>query len=116
MAKLATTGLTYSLSGDGFTGTPPVYAVARTNPAAVPPGSFTLAVGFNSIPVPAAAIGVTIVPPLGSTTTKTLKGVTGDQGIPIDPAGQTKLDFTAGQNAAIGITSGGIETLTLLWE
>ena len=68
------------------------------------------------IPVPAAALGVTIVPPPTSTNGKTLKGVTGDTGIPIDPANETSLTFTAGQNATLGITSIGAETITLFWK
>jgi hypothetical protein len=114
MAKTNTTSLSYSVSGESFLGTP-MFAQVFTNTSGLPPGSFTLAAGFNSIPVPATALGVTIVPPPGSTNTKTLKGVTGDTGIGVDPASPIVLKFTAAQIANIGITSGGVETLTLLW-
>lgn len=116
MAKTVTTVCTQTIAGDNFTGQGPLFSESLANAAAVPPGSFTLAAGFNSIAVPAAALGVVIVPPPGSANTKTLKGVTGDTGIPIDPAHTTTLTFTAAQNAAIGITSGGVEILTLLWK
>ena len=116
MAKLVTTVVQQTISGDNFTGQGPIFSESLANATGVPPGSFTLAAGFNSIPVPAAALGVVIVPPPGSANTKTLKGITGDTGIPIDPAHSTKLTFTAAQNATIGITSGGIEILTLLWQ
>lgn len=115
MAKTATTSVSYALSGDGFNGSPPLFAETFQNTSGTPPGSANLVAGFNSIPVPATALGVTIVPPPGSTNGKTLKGVTGDTGVPIDPANPTMLKFTAGQIANLGITSVGTETVTLLW-
>lgn len=115
MAKTATTSLSYSLSGDNFGGSGPLYSLSVSNLSGTPPGSFTLANGFNSIPIPAAALGVVIVPPPGSAVTKTIKGVTGDTGMPIDPANPTLLRFTAAQNANLGLTANGAETITLLW-
>lgn len=118
MAKTVTTTTTISISGDNFVGATsgPLFSETVTNTTGNVPGSFTLAAGFNSIPIPASAVGVIIVPPPGSAITKTLKGITGDTGIPIDPANSTRLKFTAGQNATFGITSSGIEVLGLLWE
>lgn len=114
MAKTVTLRVSYAVSGDGFSGSP-LYDQQFQNVSGTPPGSFTLAAGFNSIPVPATALGVLIVPPPTSTNGKTLKGITGDTGTAMGIATPFYLSFTAGQLATIGITSVGIETLTLLW-
>jgi hypothetical protein len=116
MSKTVTTVVQSTVVGDGFGGFGPLYNAAQVNVAGLPPSSFTLAVGFNTIPVPAAALGVVIVPQTGSVATKTLKGVTGDTGVPISPAGNCVLTWTAAQVASLGITSSAIETLTLIWQ
>jgi hypothetical protein len=116
MSKTVTTTVAVTLSGDGFAGAP-FYTVATVNTGGAPPGSFGLAVGFNTIPVPAAALGVTIVPPPGSVNSKILKGVTGDTGFPLAQSGSTVLPFNAaGAVASIGITSAAIETIELIWS
>src|SRR5271165_1777164 len=94
MSKTVTTTVAVTLSGDGFAGAP-FYTAAIVNTGGAPPGSFVLTVGFNTIPVPAAALGVTIVPPVGSVNVKTLKGVTGDTGFQLAQSGSTLLPFTA---------------------
>lgn len=116
MSKTVTTVVQSTVVGDGFGGFGPLYNSSTANPAGLAPSSVTLAAGFNSIPVPATALGVVIVPPTASTNGKALKGVTGDTGIPIAPAGVTVLTWTAAQVAALGITSVGAETLTLIWQ
>lgn len=114
MAKTVTTITQQVLSGDGFGGSP-LFDESIVNTAGLAPSSVALATGFNSIPVPAAALGVLIVPPPGSTTALTLKGVTGDTGIPIDPGNSTRLKWTAAQVATLGITAGAGVTVSLLW-
>jgi hypothetical protein len=116
MAITTTTTSTQTVSGNSYLGQAPLFSEIISNTSGNIPGSFVLANGFNSISIPATAVGVIIVPPSGSSVTKTLKGVTGDTGIPIDPANSTRLKFTAGQNSAFGITANGAETIGLLWE
>jgi hypothetical protein len=116
MAKTVTTTITSTVVGDGFGGIGPLYNSSVVNATGLPPSSVTLAAGFNSIPVPATALGVLIVPPAGSTNGKTLKGITGDTGVAVAPAGTLALVWTAGQVATFGITSVAIETLTLIWQ
>ena len=103
------------VTGDGFPGNGNFWSTTVTNVTGTTPGSFTLAAGFNSIAVPATATGVWIVPPPGSANGKTLKGVTGDTGLAFGPATPIMLSFTAALIATIGITSVGIETLSLFW-
>jgi hypothetical protein len=50
--------------------------------------------GANTIAVPSWASGVLIQPPSGNGVALTLKGVTGDTGIPISETGPTLLSFT----------------------
>lgn len=115
MAKTVVTSTTVSLSGDGWGGAP-LFSESVSNLSGSTPDSVLLAGGFNSIPVPATALGVTIVPPPGSVVTLTLKGITGDTGIPIDPINSTRLKFIAGQNATFGITASAPVTVGLIWS
>jgi hypothetical protein len=113
MAKTATLTVTMALSGDGFAG--PAFQTTVTNLTGVVPSQVITAVGFVSVAVPATATGALIVSPPGSTFVKTYKGITGDTGIAMDPAGPVFLKWTAGQIASFGILSTGIETLSVLW-
>jgi hypothetical protein len=47
----------------------------------------------STIPVPATALGVWIVPPTGSTVALSMKTVSGDTGIYIDPGQPTFINF-----------------------
>ena len=106
----------YVAGGAGFLGTSPLYSSSLSNTNGAPPGSAVLATGFNSIPVPSTAAGVVIVPPSGSTTTLTIKGLTGDTGLPIAPSAPFYWNFTAaGAQATIGILAGAAVTVTLIW-
>lgn len=115
MAKTVTTVTTVSLAGDNFGGAP-LFSESVQNLSGNAPGSAALTTGFNSIAVPATALGVTIVPPPSSTVALTLKGITGDTGVPIDPANSTRLKWTAGQVATLGITAGAAVTVALVWS
>jgi hypothetical protein len=67
--------------------------------------SITLASGFNSISVPTWAVGVIIIPSVTNAVAMTLKGVTGDTGIPLSLTAPSCLSFPATPPATIGITS-----------
>lgn len=69
--------------------------------------------GFNSVTVPTGYTAVLIVPPSGNAQTITLKGITGDTGVPLSPTQPTLL--TLGAAAAFGLTVGGAVTITLIW-
>ena len=115
MAISAVASIGIQLTGNGFPGNGNLWTATVTNAGGLPPGSFTTAAAFNSIPIPATATGVIIVPPNGSVITKTLKGVTGDTGIILAVANPTYLTFAAGAQATMGITASGIEVLQLFW-
>lgn len=91
-------------------------------PNAASPGSVTLhtlASGPNTITLPTGGSTVTcatIVPPAGNTQTLTLKGVTGDTGVPLhltDPSAVTM----AAANTTFVLTAGGTVTgLRIYWS
>lgn len=66
----------------------------------------TLASGANTITVPSWASVCIIDPPSNNTQTLTLKGVTGDTGVPISETEATLLNFTT-PPANFVITAGG---------
>lgn len=76
--------------------------------------AIALTAGANTLTPPAGTRGLIIIGPTGSVNTKTLKGITGDTGIPIDPAGVTILALPSGPGTLV-ITSGGTETITIYW-
>jgi hypothetical protein len=63
-----------------------------------------LASGFNSITVPSGATGCVITPPAGNAVALTLKGVTGDTGIPMHPTFPT-IPMFATSATTFGITA-----------
>ena len=52
--------------------------------------------GFSAIPIPAGASGAIVTPPAANVVALTLKGVTGDTGIPMHLTNPTVLSFAAG--------------------
>src|ERR1700722_4429527 len=72
-----------------------------------------LAAAFNQFTIPLNATQMFIQFPAGATGTKTLKGVTGDTGIPMSPTGQMgPFPLAPGQDGTktIGITSSVLDT------
>lgn len=73
-----------------------------------------LASGFNTITVPTGATCVIITFPVGNATAVTLKGLTGDTGIPLNPTGTNVLQLISGATT-LNITAGGaIAALTYI--
>lgn len=66
--------------------------------------------GFNEIAIPSGSRGCLIGFDDGSTVTKTLKGVTGDTGILLDPIGWNVLHFGSPPPASFGITTSAADT------
>jgi len=87
---------------------------------AVAPGDtdvFSLTTGFNSIPFPTGGTtvkGATIIPPPANAQTITLKGITGDTGIPLHKTEPTSIALE--NPSAFGLTVGGnIDGLRVVW-
>lgn len=96
---------------DTPTGSKTIGPITITSAAAVGQQlDLVLQSGFNSIAVPALATSVIIVFDPTSAVTKTLKGVTGDTGILLKPAGANLLNLTAGGVATFGITASATDT------
>lgn len=64
--------------------------------------------GFQAVAVPAGATGCVISPPAGNVVGLTLKGITGDTGIPMHLTNPQVLTF------ASGVTTFGITSASLL--
>lgn len=110
--KTASSTVSVTVTGDGLNLTE---SDTNTNSAsATAPTSATLANGFNTVSVPAGVIGVLIKPPPTSAIALTLKGITGDTGVPISPSTPTYLALPAG-TGSFGVTANGVVTLLLAW-
>ena len=115
MAKTVTTLIQVSVSGDGYAASP-LFSQSSQNLAGTPPSSVALINGNTTVNVPATAQGFTIVPPPGSTVSKTLKGVAGDTGVPVHPTLPTSVALTPGAVASLVISANGAETVEVLWQ
>lgn len=74
-----------------------------------------LSAGANTITVPTGATGVTIIPPTGNVVTLTLKGISGDTGIPLALASPTSIGLASGSSSFV-LTAGGTVTVRLIWS
>ncbi len=78
--------------------------------------SVLLALGANTISVPAGAVAVTIIPPAGNTATVILKGVVGDSGVYLHLTDPTSLGiYRAGSSTFVLTVSANI-TVRLIWS
>lgn len=79
----------------------------------------TLASGFNTITLPtggATVVSCVIVPPPANVVTLTLKGVTGDTGIPLHLTEPSKLTFAVGTTTFGLTTSNTLTGIRLYWS
>jgi len=67
-----------------------------------------LASGANTITVPAGSTAMVIVPPTTNTQTLTLKGVTGDTGVPLSPTQPSVISFPASAPSTVVLTAGAL--------
>jgi hypothetical protein len=66
---------------------------------------YTFAAGFTAVPVPTGATVAIIIPPAANAVTITLKGITGDTGIPLSV--NTPSVIACAATTAFGLTVGG---------
>lgn len=115
MSATAVREITITLSGD-VTGVDTLVAATNTtSPASIT--LHTLASGANTITAPTGATlqGATIVPPAGNLLSLTLKGVTGDTGVPLHLTDPTSLALPSTSTTFV-LTAGGIITgLRIFW-
>ena len=106
VTAVRTTSVNYS--GDEATaGTGISQSSTNTDAPSIGSSLVNLASGFNTITLPTGhtVYGVTITPPSGNTTTLTLKGVTGDTGIPLHLTKASSVSF-ASATTTFGLTAG----------
>lgn len=89
---------------------------------AASPGSVelrTLASGANTITLPTGGStvkAVTIIPPTGNVVTLTLKGVTGDTGVPLHLTDPTSIALASGTVNFVLTTNAILTGLRLVWS
>ena len=117
MSVNAARTVTINLTGDVISDK--IYSAAQN---ATSPGSITiqdLAAGPNTITVPVATGVVvkaaTIIPPAGNIVTLTLKGVTGDTGVPLSLTDPTSIALAATVISFVLTTGGIISGLRIVW-
>lgn len=71
-------------------------------------------IGFTTVNPPATATAALIIPPLANTNALTLKGVTGDTGIPISKTQPMVVTLVAGSTFGILVATGAT-TLTIVF-
>ena len=76
--------------------------------------SIALASGANTLTPPTGALYCVLIPPAASVVTKTVKGVTGDTGLPVSMTNATLLSLVA-IPAAFVLTTNAIETIEVYW-
>ena len=91
-------------------------STSSTNSAAPMIGAqvVNLSSGFNTITLPTGftIYGVDFTPASGNTATLTLKGVTGDTGVPLHLTKTASISFASG-TTTFGITAGAATSATL---
>ena len=117
MATRATRITTIVFTGD-VVGTETVGAAANANSA----GSIeikTLSSGFNTITIPTGGTvptAVTIIPPAANLTAITLKGITGDTGVPLHLTDPSSFSLPS-SSTTFGITTGAAITgVRFIWS
>lgn len=71
--------------------------------------------GANTLTPPTTGtLFLIIIPPTGSSITKTLKGVTGDTGVPLSLTNWSLISLAATPGALV-LTTNGVETLDIWW-
>lgn len=94
------------------------FALAENTTSAAAISNLTLTTGANTITLPTGVGTIKnalIIPPTGNSQTLTLKGVTGDTGVPLSPTAPTLLSFPASPSATFCITAGGAVTGLKIW-
>lgn len=74
-----------------------------------------LSSGANTITVPTGFKAVTIIPPAGNTTLITLKGVTGDTGVPLHLTDPSSIGLDSTESTFVLTAAGSITGVRLIW-
>lgn len=114
MAKTSTTQITVLTSGDGVTSRNEPAPLSNSTSPSGGPVAVALAAGDNTVLVPSGARGLVLIPPVGSTNAKKLKGVGGDTGFSLRPDEASLLALPAA-TASIIVNSVAIEVVQVHW-
>jgi hypothetical protein len=93
-----------------------VFSAAENATSPADNKAVALTTGNNSIAIPATAVAITIIPPVGNTVVLILKGVNGDTGITLSLIAPTSLGLTAAAMAALVINAASAVTVRIIFS
>lgn len=117
MSVTSTRKVTIGFSGDYTAEITPSAAANSQSPGDV--DIVTLAIGDNTIPPPSGGStprGLTIIPPVGNSTSIKLKGAGGDTGIELHPSDPTSIGLNSVSNNVILNVATQINNVRLVWS
>ena len=117
MSITAVATMSVAYSGDeAAVGAGTTFSTTNSDAAGAGAELKNLSSGFNTVTLPTGKTvsGVDIYKPSGNTTTITLKGVTGDTGIPLHLTKADRISFASG-TTTFGLTTGGAMAVRLAY-
>ena len=105
------------ISGDMASQNIPINAAANAS-SPVKEDFVNLASGVNTLSVPGAGttVRLTIIPPIGNAVLMTLKGVSGDTGIPLHKTDPTSIALDSTFSSLVINAGGVINSVRLIWS
>jgi len=118
MSSVSNRSINFTFTGDHVAS--PVIAAAQNSasPAAIA-APITLAAGANTITVPTGGTTptcVTIVKPAGNTVLITLKGITGDTGVPLHKTDPDSISLDSTVTTFVLTAASQVTGVTLIWS
>lgn len=117
MATTATRVTTITFTGDVNGAQAPAAASNAASPGQIQ--ILTLTTGANTITPPtggSTVVACTIIPPAGNTQLITLKGVSGDTGIPLHKTDPTTIAVDTTMSSFVLNAAGAVTGLRLIWS
>lgn len=114
MSKIATISLGFTVTGDSIIATQVSVPAFGSQASPYEHQPVALVNGANTLTPPTGTLFVILIPPTNSAITKTLKGVSGDTGIPLVTNLPSFLSLVASPGTFV-ITANGAETLDVYW-
>jgi len=118
MSSTSNRTINFTFTGD-HVASPVIAAAANAASPAAIAAPITLASGANTIAIPtggATPVCVTIVKPAGNTVLVTLKGVTGDTGVPLHKTDPDSISLDSTATTFVLTAASQIIGVTLIWS
>ena len=113
MAVTSTRTINITMTGDVVAQVAPAAASNATAPGKI--DIVTLASGANTITPPTGAVGCTVLPPSGNTTSIIFKGVTGDTGLRMHNTDPFSITLNAASDTFVLTAGAQITSVRFYW-